>query len=252
MTRLRENRVKRKLQAGDIATVISGHNSPDVIDFLGSIGFDGVWLEGEHGPVDYADIPDMTRACDVWGMTSIVRINLNLEGVLYRTLDLGAQGIVTPHIDTADQARDVVKATKFAPVGSRGMATSRQGYGVNDYFAKANDETLIVVLIEDILAIQNLKDILEVNNIDVFFVAPGDLSQSMGFVGQPTHPEVVETIDNTIRQITMTGKIAGALVNDENVKRYIDKGARFLLNSWQEWVISNGKNYLGKVNSATT
>ncbi|MGH2541409.1 MAG: aldolase/citrate lyase family protein, partial [Ardenticatenaceae bacterium] len=120
MAELRDNRAKRKLQRGDIVTAVSGLNTPDQIDFMGQFGFDAAWIETEHGPIDFADIPDMTRACDLWGMTSIARVNLNLPGVIYRTLDVGAQGIVVPHVNTAEEAREVVKASKFAPLGERG------------------------------------------------------------------------------------------------------------------------------------
>ena len=93
VAQMRENRAKRKLQRGEVVTVISGHQSPDMIDFLGQFGFDAAWLEGEHGPIDSADIPDLTRACDLWGMTSVVRVNLNIPGVIrYHTLDVGAYG----------------------------------------------------------------------------------------------------------------------------------------------------------------
>ena len=94
---------------GETVVCLSGNNSTDMIDQLGPLGFDAIWLEGEHGPVDYGDIPDLTRACDLWGMTSVVRVNRNNEGIIYRTFDLGAQGIVVPHVNTADEARAVVE-----------------------------------------------------------------------------------------------------------------------------------------------
>ena len=250
MAELRENRVKHKLQRGEVVTVISGHNTPDIIDFLGPLGFDAAWIEAEHGPIDYADIPHFTRACDLWGMTSIVRVNNQIPGVIYRTFDVGAQGVVVPHVNTADEARAVVDATKFHPLGSRGMATSRQGYGVTDYFAKANDETLVVALIEDIVAINNLAEILTVDNIDVFFVAPSDLAQSMGILGQPAHPEVLATVDKAIDQITGAGRVAGALVNDATVQHYINQGARFLSFTWQAWITTGASSFLAKVASA--
>ena len=251
MAQLRENKVKHKLQRGEVATVVSGHLSANLIDFLGPSGFDGVWIEGEHGPIDFADIPDMTRACDLWEMTSLVRVNLNLPGVIYRTLDVGAQGVVIPHVNTAEEARAVVDAAKFAPVGSRGSFTNRQGYGVSDYFTRANDETLLVVLIEDIVAVNNLAEITSVDHIDVFFVAPGDLAQTMGHPGQPTHPEVLDTIDRTIKEITGAGRIAGALVSDATVESYIQKGAKFIFTAWPPWAASGAENFLAKVASAS-
>jgi 4-hydroxy-2-oxoheptanedioate aldolase len=249
LAKLRENRAKHKLQRGEVVTVISGFNSPDMIDYLGQFGFDAVWIETEHGPIDYADIPDMTRACDLWGMTSIVRVNQNVEGIIYRTFDVGAQGVVVPHVNTAEEARAVVHAGKFAPIGARGMYGSRQSYGVADYFAKANDETLLVVLIEDIVAVRNLPEILKVDHIDVFFVAPSDLAQSMGLIGQLDHPEVVATIDKAIGQIVGAGRVAGALVNDATVEDAIKKGARFIMTGWPAWVASGARGYLKRVAS---
>ena len=122
---------------------------------------------------------------------------------------MGAQGIAVPHVNTADEARAVVDAAKFGPIGHRGSATSRQGIGVADYFAKANDETMIVILIEDIVAIQNLDSILEVDHIDVFFIAPGDLAQSMGHAGEYSHPDVTAAVEDSIRRIVASGRVAG-------------------------------------------
>ncbi len=247
MAELRNNRVKHKLANGELATVIGGYLTADLIELMGQVGFDGVWIEAEHGPVDYGDIANMTRACDVWGITSMVRINLNFHGVIYRTLDQGAQGIVVPHVNTAAEARAVVDGAKFHPIGSRGMFTSRQGLGVDRYAEKANDETLVIVLIEDIEAVNNLSEILEVDNIDVFFVAPGDLGQTMGYPGQYTHPDVVATVDRTLDQIISSGRVAGALVNDSTVDQFIAQGVRFLFNSWQPWVAAAGQSYLARV-----
>ena len=252
MAELRENKVKHKLERGEVASVIQGYmTTPDLVEFFGESGFDGVWIEAEHGPIDFKDIADFTRACDLWGMTSIVRVNLNLPGVIYRTLDQGAQGIVVPHVNTADEARAVVDAAKFHPLGSRGSHTSRQGLGVEDYFAKANDETMVVVLIEDIVAVDNLAQILAVDSIDVFFVAPGDLAQSMGYPGQPTHPEVLATVDRAIEQIARAGRVAGFTVSDSTVESYIAKGGRFLIIGWSPWLASAGRAYLDKVAAAS-
>ena len=250
MAQIRENRIKRKLARGEVVTFLMGHAPPDIVDFLGPLGFDGILIEGEHGPVDFADVPDVTRACDIWGMTSIVRVNTNLPGIIYRSLDVGAQGVMAPHVDTADDARAIVDAAKFGPIGSRGSYTSRQGYGVDDYFAKANDETLVVVLLEDVVAIDNLSEILEVDHIDAFYVAPGDLAQSMRLTGQPSHPEVQAVVDESIARIVASGRIAGALVNDGNVEAYIRKGALCLGTSWGPWVAAGARAYQQKVEVA--
>lgn len=240
---MRENRAKHKLERGETVVCLSGHNSTHMIDQLGPVGFDAIWIEGEHGPVDFADIPDLTRACDLWDMTSVVRVNQNNAGIIYRTFDVGTQGIVVPHINTAAEAKAVVDAAKFHPIGNRGMFTSRQGYGVPDYVHKANDETLVVILIEDIIAVNNLEEILTVDNIDVFFVAPSDLAQTMGHLGGLQHPDVLATIDKALGQIVAAGRTAGTLVDDDNVEHYLGKGVRFLLTGWFDWVASGAQMF---------
>jgi len=241
---LRANRVKHKLARGEAATVVTGEMTPDLVDVFGSLGFDGVWIEGEHGPVDFGDIGAFTRAADLWGMTSVARVNLNLPGVIYRTLDQGAQAIVVPHVNTAEEARAVVEASKFTPVGARGSYTSRQGIGVDDYFTLANDETMAIVLIEDIAAINNLDDILKVDHIDVFFVARTDLAQSMDFVGQPAHPEVDRTVDRAIEQIVAADRVPGTIVTSATVAEYVEKGVRFLNVNYTPWLKSGAEDFL--------
>src|SRR5690348_14885368 len=115
---IRPNRVKDKLAAGQLATIVSGTNDPDLIDQLGTLDVDGIWLEGEHGGVDYADLGNLTRACDLWGKTSVVRVMDNDYATIYRTLDRGAQGICVPHVNTRAEAESAVEAAKFAPLRS--------------------------------------------------------------------------------------------------------------------------------------
>lgn len=244
--KIRPNRVKEKLAAGQVATILSGTNDPDLIDQLGTLEADGIWLEGEHGGVDYADLGDLTRACDLWGMTSVVRVMNNDYGTIYRTLDRGAQGIVVPHVNTRAEAEAVVEAGKFAPLGKRGMFTSRQGFGVGDYFKTANDQSLLIVLIEDIAAVQNLDEILKVDHIDVFFVAPNDLATSMGQIGNMGHPEVQRTVDGAVTKIVHSGRVAGTLVNSGNVERYTRLGVRAVMTSFFPWIQAGAKDLIGR------
>ena len=180
-------------------------------------------------------------------MTSIVRVNLNLPGVIYRTFDLGAQGIMVPHVDTIEDAGAVVDASKFGPIGHRGAAGGRQSYGVENYVQAANDETLITVLIEDIVAIDNLEEIVTVDHIDVFYVAPGDLAQSMGLTGQTSHPDVQSAVDRGIATIVDSGRTAGMLVNDSTVETYLNKGVRFVGIPWSPWIASGARSFLDKL-----
>ena len=244
--KIRTNRVKQKLAAGQIATILSGTNDPDLIDQLGTLDVDGIWLEGEHGGVDYADLGNLTRACDLWGKTSVVRVMDNDYATIYRTLDRGAQGIVVPHVNTRAEAEAAVEATKFAPIGKRGMYTSRQGFGVDDYFKSANSQSLLIVLIEDIVAIKAVDEIVKVDHIDVFFVAPSDLATSMGHIGNIGHPDVQQTIDATITKIVQAGRTTGMLVSNANVERYTKMGVRCLMTSFFPWIQSGAKELLDR------
>jgi 4-hydroxy-2-oxoheptanedioate aldolase len=244
---MRENRAKHKLQQGQPVTVVSGHANTDMIDYLGQFGFDGMWLEGEHGPLSWEQIGDMSRACDLWGMSAVTRVNKNDGGLIMRTLDRGSHGIIVPHVNTRAAALEVVQAAKYAPMGCRGMYGGRQSYGVANYFQKANEETLVVVLLEEIEAIHNLTDILMVEHIDVFFVAPSDLAQTMGHIGNHTHPEVQATIDRALAQIVAAGKIAGTLVDDNTVERYLAAGVRFFLTAWTNWVAQGARAFQQKI-----
>ncbi len=244
--KIRQNRVKDKLSAGQVATILSGTNDPDLIDQLCTIDVDGIWLEGEHGAVDYADLGNLTRACDLWGKTSVVRVMDNDYATIYRTLDRGAQGIVVPHVNTRAEAEAVVEAAKFAPIGKRGMFTSRQGFGVDNYLGTANDQSLLIVLIEDIAAVRNLDEILKVDHIDVFFVAPNDLATSMGKIGQMGNPEVQQMIDRALVRIVEFGRTAGMLVNVDNVERYTRMGVRALMTSFFPWVQSSARDLIDR------
>ena len=243
---LRPNRVKRKLAAGENAIVVSGLVHADAIDAFGPIGADGIWLEGEHGGVDAAELGNLTRACDIWGMTSVARINANDQGLIYRTLDRGAQGIVVPHVNNRSEVQNVIAGGKFPPVGKRGYFPSRQSYGVNDFYEQANNETLLVVLIEDIAAWENLDEIIEVDHIDVFFVAPGDFAASMGHTRDLYHPEVQEKVNDALSRIIDAGRTAGTLATSETIEGFSEMGVRFFYVEIQPWLEAGARDLMAR------
>jgi 4-hydroxy-2-oxoheptanedioate aldolase len=243
---IRPNQAKQKLQRNEVVTTISGLQSSEIIDFLGPLGFDAAWIEGEHGAVTWDQLGDMTRACDLWGMSPITRVASNEPWLITRTLDRGSMGIVVPHINTRADAERAVQSTKYAPLGQRGMFGGRQSFGVADYFHQANDQTMVVVLLEEAEALKNLDDILRVDDIDVFFVAPSDLAQTMGHIGNTGHPDVQRAIDDAIARIVSSGRTAGTLVNDENVAAYVEKGVRFVMTAWNAWVAQGATQFLSK------
>lgn len=247
MADFRVNPAKKKLEAGGVVTLVMGDYSPDMCEFLGHLGFDAVMGEMEHFTTSWQDVANMSRACDLWGMMAMVRINRNDPALITRTLDCGANGIMVPHVNTADEARLVATSARYGPEGNRGQFGGRRSFGVQDYHRLANENVMTAILLEDIVAIQNLPEILEVDGIDVFYVAPGDLAQSMGHTGQINHPEVRAVVDRAIADIVRSGRVAGALVNDENVERTLDQGVRMIGTSWTNWLAAGARSFLGKV-----
>ena len=209
---MRENTLKQKLNDGKavFGTMLTFPSST-IVEMLGSLGYDWVLLDNEHGDVTVTNVEDMIRAAEITGMAPLVRPIGNELEFICPFLDRGAWGVQVPHVNTADEARAVVDACKFHPLGQRGSYAGRQGIGVDDYYQVANDETMAIIMIEDIVAIDTLSEILEVDNIDVFYVAPGDLAQTMGYPGQPTHPEVMEAIEHVGKAAVSTGKWAGTI-----------------------------------------
>ena len=243
---IRPNRVKRKLAAGEVACTVCGITAADDVESFGPNDFDGIWIEGEHAAAEPAEISNLSRACDIWGMTSVVRVNRNDQNLIYRTMDCGAQGIVVPKVNTKEEALNVVEGGKFGPIGKRGMFSGRQGYGVTDYVTVANDETLLIVLIEDILAVENLEEILTVDHIDVFFVAPADLASSMGHTGEMNHPEAVAVREKAMKLIVDSGRTAGALATNDSATALVDMGVRFLLTPVQPWLAAAAADFQKK------
>ncbi len=169
----------------------------------------------------------------------------NDYATIYRTLDRGAQGIVVPHVNTRREALAVVEASELRPSAS-GACSQPPRLRRGDYFKAANGQSLLIVLIEDIVAVENLDEILKVDHLDVFFVAPSDLATSMGRIGELGHPEVQRTIDGAIARIVQAGRTAGTLVNAANVERYTRLGVRCIMASFFPWIQAGAKDLMDR------
>lgn len=172
----------------------------------------------------------MVRAAELAGATPIVRVQRNEASTITRALDRGAGGVQIPHVNTRAEAEAAVRHAKYAPLGHRGFAGGRAAFGerMSEYTRRANEETMVVVMLEEVEALDNLDDILAVEHIDVFFVAPGDLSQSMGVPGQMDHPSVRAAVDEAVAHIRAAGRAPGVLTTPARVRRDLEHGALFL------------------------
>jgi 2-keto-3-deoxy-L-rhamnonate aldolase RhmA len=252
MLEFRVNRPKQKLARGGVVTLVMGDYSADTAELLAFSGIDILWGEMEDGTTSWRDIGDYSRAADLWGACYMVRVTRNDPTLIGRALGCGAGGIMVPHVNTADEARAVARASYYGPKGLRGMAGGRRSIGATDYHREANENVLTAILLEDIAMVPHLPEIVQVEGIDVFYVAPGDLSQSMGLTGQVDHPEVRKVVDESIATIVQAGKVAGALVNDRNLEQTVAQGVRFIGTSWEGWLSSAARRFAERAQAGKT
>jgi 4-hydroxy-2-oxoheptanedioate aldolase len=245
----RANRAKRRLAEGGVVTAVAGHSmTADSIDFLGPLGFDAIWLEAEHGPADWERIGDQSRACDLWGLSALIRLRKLEPSLVGQALSLGVHGIVIPQVKSAREAKALVDAAKFAPLGQRGVSRGRRSYGNPDFLARDNDETFLVVQLEDPEALGQIEEIAATPHLDVVFIAPNDLAQAMGHQGQPDHPEVVAAIEEGLGRIAAVGGAApGTFCKGDTAPRLIELGARFLYVNYDAWVAQSSRQWLDSV-----
>jgi 2-dehydro-3-deoxyglucarate aldolase len=201
--------------------------SPELAEIISSCGYDWLFMDGEHGNLSTLDWQRMLQA--VAGRSAaIIRVATNNEREIKKILDIGADGIIAPQVNTADEARHVVACCKYPPQGIRGVGLARaQGYGRSfaDYMETANDSIAVIVQAEHIDAVNNIEQIVEVEGIDAVFIGPYDLSASMGLMGQVEHPEVVEAIDRVGRACQQRDISLGYFgTTAESVQDYARKG----------------------------
>ncbi|MCA1646869.1 MAG: 2-dehydro-3-deoxyglucarate aldolase [Chloroflexi bacterium] len=226
-----DTRLKDKLTAGRPATVIAPFaSSAGLVELLGHQGFDGVFLDCEHGPAGWEAVEHMARAAELAGYSPVVRVPSSDAATITRALDRGASGIQVPHVNTRAEAEAIVQHAKYAPLGHRGWSGWRGALGIepDDYARVANEQTLVAIMLEEVESLENLDEILKVDQVDVFFVAPGDLAQSMGVPGQMTHPQVTTAIEDALRRIVAAGRVSGTLTTPKLLDRHLELGVQFL------------------------
>lgn len=230
-----ENALKEKLSRGETALgLFVNINSPTLIEIIGYSGLDFIVIDNEHGAFSDSDIEELIRAAELTNVTPIVRVSYN-QASIQKALDRGAKGIQVPMINTRADAEAVVRKAKFAPLGTRGAAYSVRAARYGNYIGKeyldaADQNTLIIVHIETMEAVQNFEEIVSVPGIDIAFVGPADLSVSMGYKAEGwNHPEVQKVIQDLLRRGKEHGVYMGTMAsNIQDLGRCAAKGARFV------------------------
>jgi 4-hydroxy-2-oxoheptanedioate aldolase len=248
------NRVKALLKAGKSAIGVSMVlPSPPAAEILAQAGFDWLWIDMEHAALNLETAHRMIQATQGTETVPIVRVAWNLHWLAKAVLDMGAMGVIMPQVSSKQEAVDAVQAVRYPPEGVRGLfpgfAALRWGLSVPEYLKIANKEIMAILLIEHIEAVNHIDEILTVPGIDLIFVGPGDLSASMGLLGQATHTRVEEAIQKVLAA-TKKAKIPVGIpaVNPDDANRRIQQGFQFILVGTDMGLLTSGaKGILGQI-----
>jgi 4-hydroxy-2-oxoheptanedioate aldolase len=251
---MRINQLKRKLAAGEVAVGSFAYlPSARFVEVLGLIGFDFVVIDMEHGPVDMTMAEDMVRAAEASGTTPLIRVSHNSPHLILRALDVGAAGVHVPEVNDGDDARRAAESCRYGPVGRRGLAGVRAAdYGLrqplSEYAVAANREVLAIAHIESVTSVENLDALLAVDGIDVFYLGPEDLSNSLGIPGESKDARVVALVEDSIRKIVARGKVAGCIAADAvAARRYVELGVRYIASHGVRFMANASRQFISEV-----
>lgn len=230
------NKLKSRLQAGEILfgpwCVIP---SADVTNIIATAGFDFIIIDMEHGPINIETALDMARAAQAEDCSPIVRFGTINESDILHALDIGVEGVITAHVESAEDAERIVSMARYYPVGRRGFSpyTRAGGFCGGDITQHANlqnEKIVIGVILEGKCGIENIDSILAVEHIDLVYIGAYDLSQALGIPGQIHDPRIREQLDTCIKKIKKAGLAAGGFVakNGADIKWMVDMGMQFI------------------------
>ncbi len=203
------------------------------VEVAGYAGFDFVILDMEHGPASFDNLQNLIRGAIISGTVPIVRTSDSSDISISRALDLGCLGVQIPQIQTADEAKSCVTAAKYYPAGQRGVcrfvrAAKYSSTPHDKYFPEANN-SLVILQLEGKKALENLDEILNVEGIDIIFIGPYDLSQSLGYPGQVSHPEVIRKMKLVTDNARAKGIIVGTFTDTiDSAKMWQNAGVQYI------------------------
>lgn len=239
------NRFKAALREGPVQLgfwLALAH--PDIAEICAGHGYDWLLIDGEHGPQTLPGIVAQLRAVEATPPCSaIVRIAGHDPVAIKQVLDLGAQTLMVPMVETAEQAQAIVTASRYPPAGERGLGGARAARwgGYPAYVAEANAQVCIIAQIETATAVDNIEAIAAVDGIDALFLGPADLAATEGLLGGSSFDALFKLTGEALARIVATGKPAGILSRDERlVQQFLDGGARFIANGIDSFTLAKG------------
>ena len=228
------NTFKLRLQSGEAQIGLwLGLADAYCAELAANAGFDWLLIDGEHAPNDLRGMLGQLQAVAPYPSHPVIRPVIGDTALIKQVLDIGVQTLLVPMVESAEQAKELVKAIHYPPNGVRGvgsaLARASRWNSIPGYLDKADEQMCLLVQIENREGLANLDAIAAVDGVDGVFIGPADLSASMGYRGNPGHPEVQAAIEGAILRIQKAGKAAGILSADQKLaKRYIELGAAFV------------------------
>lgn len=227
------NYFKKKLKTDQQIGMWVGLANAYCAEIAANAGYDWLLIDGEHAPNDVRSILGQLQAIAAYPSQAVVRPVIGDVNLIKQLLDVGAQTLLIPMVESAEQAELMVRATQYPPEGIRGvgsaLARASRWQNISDYLDTASDDICVLVQIESKKGLENLDAILAVEGIDGVFIGPADLSAALGYRGNPGHPDVQEIIVDSINKIRKAGKAAGILSADEKLARtYLELGTEFV------------------------
>ena len=227
------NRFKHAIAAGRLQIGLWCSLCSNIaVDVLRDAGFDWLLLDTEHSPNEIPDLLSQLQACEGGTATPIIRPAWNDTVLIKRCLDIGAQTLLVPYVQNAEEAKRAVQAVRYPPAGVRGVSVAARAsrFGrVAGYLGKANAEVCLLVQVETRAAMAELEAIAAVEGVDGVFIGPSDLAASLGHIGDPAHPEVQAALLDCVTRLKAAGRPAGILTaNEDEVRRYIGWGYTFV------------------------
>jgi 4-hydroxy-2-oxoheptanedioate aldolase len=254
---LQQNQLKLKLsKGGPVYGLLNSVPSPLLIEMIGYAGYDFVILDTEHLSVNPESLENMIRAAECAGLTALIRVPNGQPEAITRALDLGAMGVVVPHVCNRTEAEQIVNACRYAPEGMRAIGGGRTtGFGTIDlptYFKRANQEILVVVMIEDKEGVEKIEEITSVPGIDWVLEGAIDLSQSYGVSGQTQHVLIQQAIVDIAKACQRHSVTFCAIPRDPSqITHWVEQGIKAMLLGQDRGIIFRHlKGYLQQCNKA--
>ena len=244
------NRFKRAIKAGTPQIGLwAGLADPYTTEICAGAGFDWLLLDGEHGPNDLRSLLGQLQAAAPYPVHPIVRPPVGDINLIKQLLDIGAQTLLIPMVESGTQAEKMVAAMHYPPRGIRGvgsaLARASRWNRVQSYLDRAGDEMCLLVQVETRAGLDNLATITATAGVVGIFIGPSDLSAGLGRLGNPTHPEVLSAIERAIARILSSGKAAGILTTDDGLaRRYLSLGCTFVAVGLDAVLLANATTQL--------